>query len=178
MLDRMEPYQGAMTIPLRTPRRFMSFFDHLHEVMRGPGELPIAEREFVAAVTSCANGSDTCFAEHAALALALGIPEASLKRLTNPMEDDFEPSGRLQALRRFAQCLSKGEGPCGADWLRCAEAGLDELAMELVITIIAVFCAVNRLAVGARGAAAVEGGYYSFTADEARDFYRDALAAD
>ncbi len=164
-----------MPIPLLTPQRFPAFFDNLDEVMRGRGELPIAEREYVAAVTSCANGSDTCYAEHAALALALGVEEASLKRLINPVEDGLEPNGRLHALRVFAQCLAKGVGPCGADRSSCAAEGFNEQAMELVITIVAAFCAVNRLAVGARSTAVADKGHYSSTQDEARDFYENAL---
>lgn len=179
MMERMEPYAGAMTIPLRNPCRYVGFFEHLHEVMRGPGSLTVAEREFVAAVATCANGAMTCFADHTAIAAALGLSESAVRRLAAGAEavmEDGSTAERYGALQIFIVRLAHAAPLTRDYWTRCLEAGWSVDDLELTIIIVAAFSAVSRFALGANPAGFDEGRTPDFTPEEAYEIYRSSLA--
>lgn len=118
----------------------------LHEVMRGPSEWSVGERELFAAFTSRKNQCQFCTTAHsAASSEALGdykLVEASLndwqKATLNP---------KVKATLGLLEKLTlEPNGVTAEDIQRVRAAGVSHAALEDAIRVCALFNIINRLA--------------------------------
>jgi uncharacterized peroxidase-related enzyme len=118
----------------------------LHEVMRGPSEWSVGERELFAAFTSHKNQTQFCTTAHsAASSAALGdatLVEAALS--------DFQRAAVGPKVKAALALLEKltldPDGVTREDIERVQAAGVSDAAIEDAVHLCALFNIINRLA--------------------------------
>lgn len=117
----------------------------VHEVLRGPSEWSIGERELMATFVSNLNQCRFCTGSHGAIVdVALG-PD-----LTRAVLDDWR-TARLRAPLRAAfallETLTLQPGEVTHEHVEAAYAqGVSEQGVRTVIHICGIFCTINRIA--------------------------------
>jgi len=124
-------------------------FSQLNEaVMRGDAPFSAGERELLAAYVSALNGCDYCQCEHAALAVAFGLPAGLLAQLLQNV-DTAEVSEAFRAAVVYARKLTLCPTHLGpADVEAFFAAGYDERALYFLVFVTAVFTMSNRIVHG------------------------------
>lgn len=121
------------------------FVAFTHRLMRGPGDLGVAERELVAAYTSALNGCRYCAGAHGATAAVLGYPAALLEALVADL-DTAAVDDRLRALLRLVRDVTLAPTRLtAADVAAPQAAGWSEAAVRLAIAISARYGMINRV---------------------------------
>jgi uncharacterized peroxidase-related enzyme len=115
-----------------------------HEILRGPGELSPAQREFLFAYGSGLNACHFCHGAHQAVAehmgVAAGLIEAALAGIdTAPVEERFKPLLRyVKKLTETPSRITRGD----ADAVRAA--GWSDNALHEAILVCALHNFFNR----------------------------------
>jgi len=114
-------------------------------VLRGPGPLPLADRELIATYVSSQNDCFFCQTSHGAVAAHhLGGNEA----IVADVKDDFEHAGiseKLKALLAIAGKVRRsGKDVQPSDIERAREHGATDLEIHDTVLIAAMFCLANR----------------------------------
>lgn len=122
------------------------FVAFTHRLMRGPGDLGVAERELVATYTSALNACRYCTGAHGATAAALGYSSELLEALVADLE--VAPiDERLRALLRLVRLVTLTPSRIAPDDVAAPQAaGWSEAAVRHAIAISARYGMVNRLA--------------------------------
>jgi uncharacterized peroxidase-related enzyme len=131
---------------LRFPRGtgpLMAFHDAVLRNEDSP--LSIAEREIIAALVSGINACDFCFGAHKTMAMAYGLPEATITALvkdidTAPIDDKLKPL--LQYVRKLTLTPSK---MVQKDANAVFAAGWSEEALHDAVLVCALFNFMNRV---------------------------------
>jgi uncharacterized peroxidase-related enzyme len=117
----------------------------VHQVLRGPSEWSVGERELMAAFVSRLNQCRFCADSHAAIVDASMGPD-----IAAAIERDWRtaPVGpRLTAVLVLLEVLTLRPQEFGPAQLAAARAvGISQAAMRDVIDICAIFCTINRIA--------------------------------
>ena len=118
----------------------------LHEVMRGPSEWSVGERELFAAFTSRKNKCQFCTSSHTAVSsMALNNPD-----LVEAVLNDWQNAPINSKVRATLTLLEKltlePEKVTCADMERVRDAGVRKQAIEEAIRVCALFNIINRLA--------------------------------
>lgn len=126
-------------------RRFGPLDKVSQQLMRGPSDLTVAERELIAAYVSALNECQFCFGSHLAVAQEFGVSADLLQA----MQDDLT-SAPLQEGQRpiFAYVKKLTLSPAKlvqADADAVFQAGWSEQALQDVICIVGLFSFYNRL---------------------------------
>lgn len=131
------------------PRRMVRWAAHYDELMLGPSDLSLLDRELIAVAVSRANGCSYCLVTHGArLRVLLGDPDRA-DRITR----DFRSGGldpRTTSMLEFAVKVTRSPGSVSArDLARLRRRGFSEEACWDVLETAAMFNFTNRLAAGA-----------------------------
>ncbi len=117
-------------------------------LMRGPGPLPVAERELVAAYVSGLNECEYCYKDHVMAAEAFGIDPDVFGGLM----DDIDASpvdDRMKPILRFVRKLTLTPGRMTrADADAVYAAGWDEGALHFAVAVCGRYNFINRLVLG------------------------------
>jgi uncharacterized peroxidase-related enzyme len=117
----------------------------VEDVLRGPSEWSIGERELIAAFVSSLNKCRFCTGSHGAVAsIDLG-PEVTAAVLADPSSAPIG-DGLRAALRFASQLTLTPESVTAADILPMREAGLSAEAIGDVVHICGIFSTINRIA--------------------------------
>ena len=137
---------GISVVYRHDPDVWDPFVAFTHRLMRGPGDLGVAERELVAAYTSALNACRYCAGAHGATAAALGYPADVLAALVEDLET-AAVDDRVRALLRLVRAVTLTPSRVtAADVDAPREAGWSEAAVRHAIAISARYGMVNRLA--------------------------------
>jgi uncharacterized peroxidase-related enzyme len=118
----------------------------LHEVMRGPSDWSVGERELFAAFTSHKNKCQFCTSGHAAVSsVALANPNLVEAVLNDWHKAPVNPQVRA-ALGLLEKLTLEPEKVTSADVERVRTTGVREQAIEEAIQVCALFNIINRLA--------------------------------
>lgn len=130
----------------RFPKTVTPLMDYLNAVLRGDGELTLAEREMIAAYVSGLNACTFCFGSHLIYAQAFGIPDGMIENLLQD-PDRAEPKWRplLAYLRKLNSLPSR---LTEADAAAVFAEGWSEEALFEAIEVAAVFNMMNRMVEG------------------------------
>lgn len=114
------------------------------QVLRGPSDWSVGEREYFATQVSLENHCAFCARSHAAVAdLALKMP-ASKSVL------EHEPAGlsrQARAMVSFVKKLARDPGTVTSrDMARLRAAGISDPAIADGVSVCAIFCVINRIA--------------------------------
>jgi uncharacterized peroxidase-related enzyme len=120
------------------------FFGWVVDVMRGPSEWSVAERELFAAFVSRHNECEYCTVAHAAQA-STGLP---IDQVTAILDGDSEAvDKKLRVTLSFLKKLTLAPSEVGPnDVLPLRAAGVSDQAIEDAINICAIFNIMNRIA--------------------------------
>lgn len=112
-------------------------------LLRSPGPIPQSWREIIAVYVSARNGCYFCSHSHAAIAVALGVPEAEISSLLNgQIPSEFEPA--LQALLEVAELTRELKAIPEDAIAKVLGLGLPPRAIHDAALITAAFCLFNR----------------------------------
>lgn len=117
-------------------------------LMRGPGPLPVAERELVAAYVSGLNGCDYCWADHTMAAKVFGIDADVFTKLLEDVDSssaDEKMKPVLKYVKKLTQTPSK---LVQADADAIYAAGWTEPQFHYVIAVTARYNFINRIVDG------------------------------
>ena len=118
----------------------------LHEVMRGPSEWSVGERELFAAFTSRKNACQFCTSGHTAVSsLALDDPDLVEAVLNDWQKAPVNPQVKA-TLALLEKLTLKPEEVTSVDIDRVRSAGVSNQAIEEAIRVCALFNIINRLA--------------------------------
>lgn len=131
------------------PRHMVRWAAHYDELMLGPSDLSLVDRELIAVAVSRANGCSYCLATHGArLRMLLGDPDRA-DRITR----NFRRGGldaRTTSMLEFAVKATRRPASVSArDLARLRRHGFSEEACWDVLETAAMFNFTNRLAAGA-----------------------------
>jgi len=129
----------------RNHKRFRSLSVFTQNVLRGSGEMSIADREFLAAFVSGLNACSFCHGSHKAVAAVYGVDEELLERTINDLESS-QISDKLLPIFLMARKLTREPSTVllsDIDAIR--DAGWSEDAIHDAIVICALFNFYNRL---------------------------------
>jgi uncharacterized peroxidase-related enzyme len=128
------------------PQRFLKWFAHFRDVMRGTPGLSEAERELIGAVVSYENHCIYCLTAHGASARALlGDPVLVDRAIV-----DYKRAGldeRRQAMLEYALKITKNSVECSeADIERLRRNGFSDEDIWDIAEVAAMFNFTNRIA--------------------------------
>ena len=118
------------------------------DILRGPSELSIGERELIAAYVSSLNACAYCAGAHTVIASTFGIDENVVQALienvdTSPIDETLKP------LLRYTKTLTLSPAKIATeDAERVRAAGWSEETLFDAISICALFNFMNRIAEG------------------------------
>jgi len=139
---------GMPDILQHNPDRSGYFLKLVENILRGPSELSVAERELIFAYVSGCNSCTFCFGAHKAVAQAFGIDEALLDELVNaevPTAADAKMQPCLMLARKSAR---ESNRIVKADVVAVVDAGWREETAQDVIYIAALATYCNILVSG------------------------------
>lgn len=132
-------------ILFRNPKRFNGINAATQNILRGPGEMTPAEREFLAAYVSGLNACSFCYGAHAAVAGVYGVDADRLRAAI----DDLDAAGiepRFRPILSLARKLTSSPAQVvKADIDAVLAAGWKEETAHDAVTITALFNYYNRL---------------------------------
>ena len=152
------------------PDLFRPIVDFSQQAFRGPGPLPVRDREMIFAYVSQLNACDYCFGGHASTTVLLGAPKDVFDKLKIDI-DSAPVEAKLKPLLRYAKKLTETPARMTpADAEACYAAGWDNDAIMQTIAVCCLANFMNRLVEGtgvhadpskfaARAKSAVERGY-------------------
>lgn len=130
---------------LRFPRGVSPLLSLHDDILRRESELPVAERELIAAWVSGLNQCRFCFGAHRVMAQAFGVSQA----LIDALFDDFDTAPvrpELLALLGFARKLTLEPAQIArGDTDRLFAAGWSEAAVYDAVLIVSLYAFMNRL---------------------------------
>ncbi|MBV2360254.1 carboxymuconolactone decarboxylase family protein [Thalassococcus sp. CAU 1522] len=121
---------------------------YIDDLMRGPGEWDIAERELIAAFVSARNACTYCLGAHVLYAEAFGIaPDRLQAALDDPATAGLDPelAAMLGYLEHFQTLPQRARQ---ADMDKVLAAGVSEAAIVQALLIAGAFQMMNRVAEG------------------------------
>lgn len=130
------------------PDVYTPFADFCQRVFRGPGPLPVADRELIFAYVSDLNACQYCHGGHAETAAVLGVEREVFAGLRQGI-DAAPVAAKLKPLLRYAKKLT--ETPTRmveADAEAVYEAGWDAAALHQAIAACCLANFMNRLVEG------------------------------
>jgi uncharacterized peroxidase-related enzyme len=132
-------------IIFRKRERYKYMDAYTQQLMRGPSELSVLEREIIATYVSGLNACQFCCTTHKEIAINYGMDEALLEQLMNdPAQADI--SDKLLPLILLARKLTQTPSRViQSDIDAAIQAGWSESAVEDCICVSAVFNYYNRL---------------------------------
>jgi uncharacterized peroxidase-related enzyme len=114
-------------------------------LLQGPGPLPLADRELIAAYVSSRNDCFFCATSHAAVATAHLGGDASVAKCVTQNYPDAPVSPKLKALLNIAGKVQQGgKNVSAADVARARAEGADDVEIHDTVLIAATFCMFNR----------------------------------
>lgn len=136
-----------LTFALR-PRHLTRWTAHYDELMLGPSELSLLDRELIALVVSRVNGCGYCLTTHGARVRLLTAASGLARQVVR----DFRRSGldaRTLAMLDFAVKVTRRPGAVSAaDMKRLRRHGFSEVACWDILEVAAMFNFTNRVASG------------------------------
>jgi len=118
----------------------------LHEVMRGPSEWSVGERELFAAFTSRKNECQFCTSGHAAVS-SMALDDSDLVEAVLNDWQNASVSPKIKATLALLEKLTlEPEKVTHADMERVRAVGVSTQAIEETIHVCALFNIINRLA--------------------------------
>lgn len=133
-----------------SPSHYVNWWRYFDDLMTGPSNLTMTQREMMAVVISAESGCPYCTIAHASsLRLQTEDPALVDRLMTNYRQVDLEPQDR--AMLDFAVKLTKTPDQCEAvDLGRLREAGFGDEDILHIVEVTAIFNYNVRLA-GATG---------------------------
>ncbi|MBV1852283.1 carboxymuconolactone decarboxylase family protein [Catellatospora tritici] len=121
------------------------FTEWVHQVLRGPSEWSIGERELMASFVSHLNQCRFCEGSHAAIVEVTLGPELTEAVLADWRTAPLRPG--LRAAFALLEVLTLKPGEVGPELIEAAyQAGVTERGVRDVIHICGIFCTINRVA--------------------------------
>lgn len=131
------------------------YTDLVQDLMRGPSEWSVGERELFAAFTSSRNRCRFCTSAHQAVASSYLSPELVATALRHPGASDQRPE--VVAVLEFLDKLALSPDEVSPDDVaRVRAAGVSEGALDDAVRISVAFHLINRV-LDALGAGPIEG---------------------
>lgn len=122
---------------------------HCDGILRGDGELSVAERELIAAYVSGLNACKFCTDSHRIYAEAFGINEGTVDALLTDLES-APVDAKFKPLLRYVRKLNhEPSRMVSADSKAVFDAGWNEIALVEAVRVCALFNLFNRLVLGA-----------------------------
>ncbi|BCJ77615.1 hypothetical protein CS0771_71590 [Catellatospora sp. IY07-71] len=121
------------------------FTDWVHQVLRGPSEWSVGERELMAAFVSHLNQCRFCEGSHAAIADVTLGPDVTAAALADWRTAPLRPA--LRAAFALLEVLTLRPAEVGPEHIEAAYAhGVTEQGVRDVIHVCGIFCTINRIA--------------------------------
>ncbi|MEJ8569138.1 carboxymuconolactone decarboxylase family protein [Elongatibacter sediminis] len=132
-------------ILFHNPRRFNPLNKATQNILRGPSELSVAEREFLAAYVSGINACSFCFGAHRAVAEVYGVDEVMLTQAVDDLQTaNVDP--KMRPILTLAHKLTTTPSQMTrADIDAITDAGWREETAHDAVVITALFNYYNRL---------------------------------
>jgi len=129
----------------RNHKRFRPLSVFTQNVLRGQGEMSIAEREFLAAYVSGLNACSFCYGSHEAVAEVYGVDKKLLEETVEDLESSQLPD-KLRPMFLMARKLTREPAKIlQSDIDSIKEVGWSEDAIHDAVVICALFNFYNRL---------------------------------
>ncbi len=127
------------------PKRFNPVNAATQNILRGPGELSVAQREFVAAYVSGLNACSFCRGGHTAVAAVYGVDAEQIEMAVTDLEL-AKVDEKMKPVLRMVRKLTVSPAQVGqTDIDAITAAGWNEETAHDAITICALFNYYNRL---------------------------------
>jgi len=144
-LSHLGPKAHMPDIILRKRNRYKHMDAFTQNVLRGPSELSVQEREIIATLVSALNACQYCTGVHREVALLFGMDEGLIQALldnidTAPVSDKFKPI--LRYVKKVTLTPAKA---VQSDVDAILQAGWSEQTVEDTVAITALFNYYNRL---------------------------------
>lgn len=140
-----EKFNGVADVFMRSPDTYRPLLAFLENVMLGPSDLSIEEREIVAAHVSHINGCEFCVHAHVATLRALGVSAEVLSAVAIGARD-IPGNERMPELLAFAGKLTRSPASVRqTDIGALTQVGISEQTIEDLINVVSLFNYVNRL---------------------------------
>lgn len=137
------PFWSAQAV---RPDLAMALWPWFEAVMLADGRLGRALKEMIATRVSYANACRYCSDAHSTRAKALGVPEAVVDRLADPVEQ-LPIDTAQRALLAFVDKVRDASPTIEAeDWVRVRDAGWTDEEIVESLHVIGMFSAFNRVA--------------------------------
>lgn len=149
------PYLSSLPEPARLADLFRIFPEHaapllgyVESLMRGPGEIPIRDRELLSAYVSGLNACQFCYGSHRIFAEAFGIEEGLLAQMVADL-DGTQLDAKPKALMNYTLKLNTlPSRMVQADIDAVLAAGWSEKAVSEAAQICGLFNMMNRIIEG------------------------------
>lgn len=130
---------------LRKRNRYKHMDAYTQNILRGPSELTVKERETIAALVSATNSCQYCTGVHRETALLFGMEEGLLQALADNVDTAPVPE-KLKPVFRYVKKLTLTPSRAvQADVDAILQAGWSEQTVEDTVGITALFNYYNRL---------------------------------
>lgn len=141
----LDDQSDITAILFHNPGRFNPLNAATQNILRGPGEMSIAEREFVAAFVSGLNACSFCYGAHTAVAEVYGVDAERLAEAVSDLDSaGLDPS--MKPILALARKLTLSPSRIvQADIDAITAAGWKEETAHDAIVICALFNYYNRL---------------------------------
>lgn len=149
------PFLSTLPTPARLADLFSLFPDHakpllgyVESLMRGEGEIPVRDREVIAAYVSGLNACQFCYGSHRLFAEAFGMDEGVLGQMVADLDATDVPH-KIKALLTYARKLNTlPSRMVQADIDAVRSAGWSERAVVETAMICGLFNMMNRIIEG------------------------------
>jgi uncharacterized peroxidase-related enzyme len=139
---------GLADVMRRFPRTMRPLLEYHDALLRAESDLPVADRELVAAYVSGLNACAFCFEAHRIYARAFGIDPATVDALLHDPDTAPVP-GRLKPLLAYVRKLTLSPARMTeADAAAVYAAGWSEEALFDAVQTCALFNLMNRIVEG------------------------------
>lgn len=132
----------------RFPDKAGHLFQYIEAILRDEGELPVGEREMIAAYVSGLNACTFCYGSHRVYSEIFGIPRGMVDALLNDIET-APVRERMKPIFRYVQKLNTLPSKMvQADADAVFAAGWSEAVLFEVVQISGLFNLMNRIIEG------------------------------
>ena len=144
----LETEDGVIEIVQHNPERFSHAAEIIQNMLRGPSELSVIERELIFAYVSACNACSFCVGVHQGIAQAFGLDPGILEKLLGT-ESSESVDGKLRPCLQLAEKVAKESSRVEKkDISTVIEAGWTEETAHDVISIAALATFYNLLVNG------------------------------
>jgi uncharacterized peroxidase-related enzyme len=147
-LRNLPAQSSVFDIFLSLPDLYRPFADFCQRLFRGPGALPVRDRELIFSYVSNLNACQYCFGGHSRTAILFGVDPGAFDKLSADI-DSAPVEAKLKPLLRYAKKLTETPARMTpADAKAVYDAGWSDEAMHQAIAICALANFMNRLVEG------------------------------